>query len=352
MKRQSIKTVTAVDVARLSGVSPASVQRVFNPAWENKVKPETRDKVLRSARELNYAPNAFARILASNKTNIIAIILGPITGYYYSQVLVEFIYQLQNAGKQIMPFTTDENTSYEALIQSISQYRVDAIIMTSVANSMSYEPVNCSIPIIYFERVVDNAAVKCICSDTFNGGRMAADLLLDNGHKRIALISGNDLVVKDYEREYGFSGRLHERGVSIWRTELGRYSKYESGRAATRRIMNGHDYPDAFFCADDVLALGCIDVLRREYNVRVPGDISVVGFRDIGAISFSAYAITTVHSPVREMVTATLEYIQTMDHSGGDSLKTELFPMRLVIRDTVRITDPRYEKMRADDAVN
>lgn len=355
MEKTKGKPVTAVDVARLAGVSPATVTRIFNPEWEHRVTNRLKDKVLRAAKELNYTPNAYARMLASNKTNIIAIVLGPVTGYYYSQVLLHFIYRLQACGKQVLPFTTDPKTTYDSLMQKIAEYRVDAVIMTSASYTMIFESVESNIPIILFDRVINGAKVKSVCSDSFNGGQKAAEMLLDNGHKKIAFISGNGLASKDYNREYGFISRMHELGATIWATEEGRYAHYSSGYNAARRIMQSGAYPDAIFCADDVMAMGTIDVLRDEFNVNVPDDISVVGFHDIPEASLPAYSLTTIHTPIRDMVKATLEYIDSFSAKPDDSMKdnTEektLFPMKPVIRNSMRVTNKDYEHYRKASA--
>ena len=112
------------------------------------IRPEIREKVISAAKELNYTPNAFARMLAGHKTNLIAIVLGPATGPYYTQILLQFIYKLQQKQKQLLPFSMSGNMRYRDIFEQIRPFRVDAIILTSAASGAAFEPGETDIPII------------------------------------------------------------------------------------------------------------------------------------------------------------------------------------------------------------
>jgi len=341
--------VTAADVAKLAGVSPASVRRVFNPDWSLNVKEDIKNRVEAAAKELNYTPNMYARMLASNRSNMIAVVLGSKTGKFYSQVFMQFLYQAQSRGRQVLPFTLKEDMELNKIVDVISQYRVDAIVVTSAANYLFEQPVSGDVPVIvFFDQVNEESNIASIQSDSYNGGQIVADILLDNGHEKIAFISGNGGKSKDFKRENGFADRMMARGIKLWKKEIGIYADYVSGRDAVDRIMSGEEHPDAIFCADDILAMAAIDTLRYSYNKSVPEDISVIGFHDIAEAALPAYALTTIHSPISELVQATLEYIEHIDEYKDGTFK-RLLKMRPIIRETVRITNPEYEKFRLQD---
>ena len=351
MSRQRKRNVTSSDVARLAGVSPASVTRVFNPDWGMNVRPEIKEKVLEAAKELNYTPNAFARMLAGNRTNLIALVLGPATGYYYSQVLLQFIYKLQSHGQQVLPFTTDASMPFSKLIHRIEQFRVDAIVVTSAAYTSGIEQIRCNIPILMFDHPANgvDSAQHSVCSDSYAGGQMVADMLVDNAHKKIAFISGNGLPdPKDFNREHGFISQIHSRGAKIWRTVVGRYAHYESGCEATRQLLTSHEFPDAIFCADDVIAMAAIDVIHQEYNLSIPDDISIVGFHDIREAAFPAYSITSIQSPTAVMVDAAIDFVNQLHDNRLEKPYQKLFPMKPIVRNSLRVVDPRYEQLRAN----
>ena len=345
MPRGRKKTVTSADVAKLAGVSPASVTRVFNPDWEMNIRPEIRAKVMAAANELNYTPNAFARMLAGRKTDLVAIVLGPVTGPYYSRVLLSFISKLQMQGKQVLPFTMAGGMSYRELFERIKPFRVDAIILTSAASPAVYEPNETDIPVILFEQVINGLSIHSVCSDSFAGGRTVAEMLVENGHRRIAFISGNGICNQDFDREYGFASRMNEYGLKVWRTEVGKYAHYDSGWDAAVRLLTGSERPDAIFCADDVLAMGAMDAIRDRFGLSVPDDISVVGFHDIQQASLPPYSLTTMHSPIDVMVDAVVGIIDGLGEKSREN-ERELFTMKPVIRNSMRIENPRYEQLR------
>ncbi|NLF26873.1 MAG: substrate-binding domain-containing protein [Clostridiales bacterium] len=318
--------------------------RVFNPNWAMNVRPEIREKVLAAAEALNYTPNAFARMLAGNRTNLIAIVLGPATGPYYSQTLLHFIYKLQQKGKQVLPFTMDGDRDYRALLEHIKPFRVDAIILTSAASSAVYEPSGTDIPVILLEHKINGAPVHSVSSDTYAGGKAVADMLVENGHRKIAFISGNGTMTQDFGRDYGFVSRMHDHGLTVWRTEMASYARYASGCVATRRLMIGREYPDAIFCADDVLAMSAIDVLRDEFGVLVPQGISVVGFHNIHEAALPPYALTTMQSPMDDMTDAVIDIIDCLDRA--EEPMSSVFAMKPIVRNSMRITDPKYAEMR------
>ena len=344
MPRGKRKTVTSTDVARLAGVSPASVTRVFNPNWSMNIRPDIRERVIAAAKELNYTPNAFARMLAGNKTNLVAIVLGPTTGPYYSQTLLRFIYKLQQRGKQVLPFSMEGGVDYKTLIERIKPFKVDAIIVTSAAYAGVFEMEVKDIPVILLELMVNGSSAHSVCSDSYAGGKCVADMLVENGHKKIAFISGNGEINQDYDREYGFVNRMHDYGLKVWRTEMATYARYASGCAATRRLMLGHEYPDAIFCGDDVLAMAAMDTLRNEYGISVPDDISIVGFHNINEAALPPYSLTTMHSPMDDMVDAVIDIIDKLDQL--EALVTAVLPMKPIIRNSMRITSEKYVQMQ------
>lgn len=350
------RAVTSSDVAKLAGVSPASVTRVFNPDWEMNIRPDIRERVIAAAKELNYTPNAFARMLAGRKTNLIAIVLGHSTGPYYSQILLRFVYKLQQCGKQVLPFSMGGGMSYRELFEQIKPFRVDAIILTSAASGVAYEPNETDIPVILLEQVLNGLSVHSVCSNTFAGGKMVAEMLVENGHRKIAFISGNGAANQDFDREYGFVSAMNNYGLKVWRTEVGMYAHYASGREAARRLLAGREYPDAIFCADDVLAMAAMDVAREELKLSVPDELSIVGFHNIKEAALPPYSLTTIQSPMNLMVDAVIGIIDRLDQVKEP--ENVVFPMKPVIRKSMRIEDDKYRRMQeawaqssADDIV-
>lgn len=308
------------------------------------IRPEIREKVISAAKELNYTPNAFARMLAGHKTNLIAIVLGPSTGPYYTQILLQFIYKLQQKQKQLLPFSMSGNMRYRDIFEQIRPFRVDAIILTSAASGAAFEPGETDIPIILLEQMINGLSIHSVCSDSFSAGSSMAEMLVRNGHRRIAFVSGNGSVTQDYGRDYGFASRMNDFGLKVWRTELAIYANYQSGQVAARRLLAGQEYPDAVFCADDVLAMAMIDVAKNEFSLSVPDDLSVTGFHNVKEAALPPYSLTTMQSPVEMMVDAVIDIIDRLDTIREPvSVK---FPMKPVIRRSMKVIDPEYIELQ------
>ena len=169
-------------------------------------------------------------------------------------------------------------------------------------------------------------------------------MLVRNGHRRIAFVSGNGSVTQDYGRDYGFASRMNDFGLKVWRTELAIYANYQSGQVAARRLLAGQEYPDAVFCADDVLAMAMIDVAKNEFSLSVPDDLSVTGFHNVKEAALPPYSLTTMQSPVEMMIDAVIDIIDRLDTIREPvSVK---FPMKPVIRRSMKVIDPEYIELQ------
>ena len=277
---------------------------------------------------------------------MIAIVLGPAIGPYYTQILLQFVYKLQQHQKQLLPFSMVSGMSYREVFEKIKPFRVDAIILTSAASGIAFEPDETDTPIILFEQVINGLSVHSVSSDTFSGGKKMAEMLVKNGHRQIAFVSGNGSYSQDFDREYGFVSCMNDFGLKVWRTESAVYANYQSGCAAVRRLLAGQEYPEAICCADDVLAMAAIDVARHEFHLSVPEDISITGFHDIRESALPAYELTTMQSPVEVMVDAVVDIIDRLD-TVKDPI-TINFPMKPVVRRSMKIEDPLYDKMQRE----
>ncbi|MDQ5853600.1 MAG: substrate-binding domain-containing protein, partial [Chloroflexota bacterium] len=132
------------------------------------------------------------------------------------------------------------------------------------------------------------------------GGQLVAERLLAAGYRRLAYIAGKPNTSTNVDRERGFRERLHELEYGLFLREQGEYT-YQSGYEAAQRLLHRDDPPDAIFCANDVTALGAIDA-ARDGGVAIPAELSIVGFDDIPAASWTAYNLTTVRQPVNSMI--------------------------------------------------
>lgn len=329
------KRITSVDVAARAGVSQSTVSRVFSP--NGRVSEDKRQRVLKAAQELGYHPNAIARSLTTEHTNIIGLVMANLTSPFYPYVLEKFLQRFQAMQKQPLLFTAAANQDIDDLTTHILQYRVDALIITSatLSSDMADECQRYGVPVILFNRYAHNTNASAICSDNVEGGRQVANLLLDRGHQRIAYIAGHSTASTNNDREKGFADRLRERGVADWLREEGDFL-YPSGYEAATRLLAREDRPDAIFCASDNMALGALDAARYEFGLRIPQDLSVVGFDDIPMASWPAYNLTTIAQQVDRMIEVTMETLLDRLDDPDTPPVTHLIPGKLTLRGSVR----------------
>jgi DNA-binding LacI/PurR family transcriptional regulator len=223
----------------------------------------------------------------------------------------------------------------DAAVEEVLRYRVRGAIVTSsvISDEMARQCGRSSVPVILFNRHAEDLGITSVCCDNVDAGRTVANLLLDAGHIRPAFLSGSDEASTNRDRKKGFLDRLAERGKSRIPIEGGENS-HAVGYGAAKRLLALSPRPDALFCASDILAFGALDAIR-EAGLRVPEDMSVVGFDDVPMASWPAFNLTTVRQQREQMVKeATDALIGQIEQATKPTVR--LVPGELVLRGTVR----------------
>jgi DNA-binding LacI/PurR family transcriptional regulator len=349
--------VTSIDVARLAEVSQSAVSRSFTPGAS--VSEGTRAKVMDAARKLGYRPNAHARSLITKRSRIIGLVLSQMENLLYPVALDHLAKRLQRDGYHVLLFVNDTPNSDE-LVNQILQYHVDGIVLaaTTLSSGLAQRCADAAIPVVLFNRVMASGsagAVSSVRSDNVAGGRAVARHFADTGHQRVAYIAGNEESSTNLERERGFREGLAERGLRIWARSVGNYD-FEQARSAARELFHAgrerpdnlpDNVPDAVFVASDHMAFAVMDTLRFELKLRVPQDVSVVGFDNVPQADWGSYRLTTVEQQVGPMVEATVGLLQRYlrDDRPAQS-ENVIVPVQLVIRESVRGAKPANERSR------
>ena len=331
--------ISSIEVARLAGVSQAAVSRVYTPGAS--VSDEMRERVLVAAKQLGYRPNAIARSLTQRSTHMIGLVMVHFMNPFYARLLQEFTAKLQALGYWTLLLNIAHGDELEKALPMALQYQVDGIIITSatLSSRMADECAQYGTPVVLFNRYSLDSDVNAVCCDSVRGGRLVADALVDTGHQRFAYIAGEAGSSTNQDRERGFTIRLRERGHDIAFAEQADYS-YESGYSAAKRLLERPDRPDAIFCANDMMAMAALDVARSDFGIRVPDELSVVGFDDIQMACWPKYDLTTVRQPVERMVDATIELLlSAIDNPDGERI-LRMIPPTLAVRTSARVVLP------------
>lgn len=336
MARTRSRRPTSRDVAERAGVSLAAVSRAF--AEGGSIAPETRERVMAAAHEIGYRPSALPRMLQTDRSNLIALIIGEITNPFYPDVMAMLLPSLRAAGLHPLVFVVDPGEIADDVLEEVFRFRVDGVVVMSATLSAerARELGRHLIPVVLMNRHVADEAVLSVACDNTAAGREVADLLLDAGHRQPALIAGDPLDMTEQAREEGFVGRLRERGIAAVPRHVGENS-YSDGAMGIRRLFAAGPRPDAVFCLSDIIALGAIDALRYDLGLRVPEDVSLVGFDNVPAARWGAYRLTTIAQPRAEMVAEAVRMLLGAIAGAPRTASPKLLPGHLVRGTTARL---------------
>ncbi|MEM8815427.1 MAG: LacI family DNA-binding transcriptional regulator [Pseudomonadota bacterium] len=316
----SHRRATSYDVAELAGVSQSAVSRVFQQGAS--ASKEMRDRVLTAANKLGYRPNAIARGLITQRSNMVAVVISQQTNLYYPEFLVQLTQRFSEHGIRVLLFALEHEGDIDQMLEQVLQYRVDGLVTAAMLSPQQFRTIeNAGIPVILYNRTVPDTLANSVRCDQAEGERWLVSELFDAGHRRFAIVTGPEDSPVSTERTRGALQRLDELGIRDVKLVRGDYSS-ASGRAAFAEIMRElGEPPDAVVAANDAMAIGCIDSARVAFGLEVPGDVSVVGFDGVGPARFAAYDVTTVRQPVGRMTEAAVAML--IDRIGNTSLSAE-----------------------------
>lgn len=337
MTEQSDK-VTAVDVARLAGVSQSAVSRVFTPGAS--ASKRTVAKVKAAAEQLGYRPNLLARAMITGRSRIIGLVIAYLENQFYPVALERLSRALQERGYHILVFMAENSTEkVEEVMQELIDYRVDGIITASVAmsNDLTSRLAALGIPVVMFNRGQSDPRLAEVTSDNLAGGRRATEFLLAGGHRRIAHIMGWQGSSTGRDRAEGFRQAMAAAGLEPVAKVDGMYSR-ETAAAVARDLCAGPDRPDAIFVGNDHMALAVMDELRFSLGLSIPSDISVVGYDDVPTAAWPSYELTTIRQPVGRMVAATVDALIDQIEGKATPCKTRI-DGPLIVRRSARIPE-------------
>ncbi|MEM1073955.1 MAG: LacI family DNA-binding transcriptional regulator [Pseudomonadota bacterium] len=299
--------VTSLDVAEKAGVSRSAVSRVFTPGAS--VSKTTAEKVRNAATALGYRPNVLARSLNTGRSRIIGLVVAYLENQFYPEAMERLSKSLQAEGYHVLVFmASNDNAATQSVIDELLDYQVDAIVAASVglSNDLTQRCEDLGIPIVLFNRHQFDAQLTSVTSDNVSGGRKLAEFLVAGGHSRIAHIAGWEGASTQIDREAGFLDGLRAAKQMLYARAVGNFN-FETAKAVARNMFDAPDRPDAVFVANDHMAFAVMDVLRFELGLRVPEDVSVVGYDDVALSRWPSYDLTTVRQPANRMVAATTQ---------------------------------------------
>lgn len=289
---------TIKDVAKLAGVSISTVSYTLNNS--PRISASTKKRVEEAAKALNYKKNGFASDLKRSKTNTIALLLSDLSGPYYSE-LIQGVQDITTSNGYDLIACSSIGGAQSTAVKFLSEKRVDGavILAHNISDETMLESAK-SVPIVLLDRILDEEHIYLVEVDNIEGGYHATEYLIDRGHSQIAFVSGPADSHDSSFRYQGYRNALEDHHIdyqSKWYI-TSNFTK-EGGYRATKLLIAQQGLPQAIFYANDEMAIGGMEAFR-ETNLRVPEDISIIGYDDIQLADYTSPPLTTIRQPKYE----------------------------------------------------
>jgi LacI family transcriptional regulator len=335
--------LTLETIGEIAGVSRATVSRVVNDAPG--VRPEVRQRVLAVIQETGYQPHSAARSLASNRMDLISLVIPTSTQALFTDPyfprLIQGVTQSCNENDITMSlFMLHSEDEQERLYPRVlNRGYVDGVILASFDRD---DPLverleNNKMPFIMIGRPHESSNASYVDVNNEDGAYAAVTHLIRQGKTRIAAITGRQDISSGKDRLDGYKRALSERGFPIVEDLIanGRFSELEAYNAMLKLLPH---QPDAVFVASDGMAYGALRALRQE-NIAVPSEIALVGFDDLPTSATSDPPLTTIRQPIRRMGKLAVDMLLDIINEGIDPPRRLVLPTELIIRQTCGTLD-------------
>lgn len=310
---------TLEDVARVAGVSRATVSRVINGA--SSVDPGLHEAVWQAIDATGYVPNRMARSLVTRRTGTVALVVSeaesrtpddPFLGRFFTdpffgRVVGGLLSVLGPQSTQLALVLAGTDGARNRLTGDLRQGQADGAIVISLHPgdplpgllAEASVPAEAGVPAVLYGRPARPTPISYVDVDNHAGARLAADHLVAHGCRQIATISGSNDMPAGADRLSAFRDAIARHGHAFTPSEEGHFTR-ESGEQAVRRLLAAHPDVDGIFAANDLMAQGALDILH-DNGRRVPEDVAVIGFDDSSAATTSRPQLTTIRQPVEDM---------------------------------------------------
>ncbi|MDD6212276.1 MAG: LacI family DNA-binding transcriptional regulator [Clostridiales bacterium] len=319
-------------VASLAGVSPATVSRVINGTAN--VNPEKKAKVMQVIEETGFIPNEAARTLFRKSAKTIGLIVPSIRNPYFTELAAHV--DATATKYSYRPFLCNTNYDPEkekAAIHMLVGMNADAIIVASCSEQIRDIIDNCPIPVVAIDAMLSDASVEaCIYCDYYQGGRMAAQHLINNGCRSIVCIKGPQHRYSARERYGGYRDICREQNIPEQTVDCD--YDFNQGILMTQELLKRFPDVDGIIACNDIVAISTYKVLHNQ-NISVPEKVQLVGFDDISFSALLSPELTTISQPIQEMAEKAVELIANCELTRKAGEKYVL-PVSLVVRQTTQ----------------
>ena len=329
-------SITIKDIARLVNVSHTTVSRALNDS--PLIKPETKEKIKKIAEAHNYIPNYSAKSLVLSKSYNIGLFFSTLKKGTTASFFHEVIMGVNSIIKDKYSLSVKGIDGYKNF-SLLSKRYFDGIIMMSQSSDddeFVQHVLGEEIPLVVLNRDLNKPQITTIIAEDQTGAFKATEFLINKGHKKIGIIEGKENFRNNQKRKQGFLEAMQKHGLKLnprW-TERGNFD-LGTGYMAMRKLLQHEELPTAVFCFNDDMAVGAMKA-AYEKGLRIPDDISIMGFDDSGYAPFLNPALTTVKRPIEKIsIDGTKKLLDQIENNKILANNTFFIPTELIVRDSV-----------------
>ena len=327
--------VTLKEVALAAGVSRSAVSRTFTDGAS--VSESTRLKVEKAAAQLGYTPNALASSLTTGRTRLIGLVSNNFHNPIFLEVFDLFTRGLQDRGLRPLLVNLSDETNPAHSVRMLRQYSVDGVVVASSTLPQDFSRAfkEAAIPVVHsFGRHSSSPQVHVVGIDNIECGRMAARELVSRGYRNVAVLGGPESATSTQDRIEGFTAEMsRHKQVAVSLSYAQAYS-FDAGREEMNRLLQ-QSPAEAYFCGDDVLSIGALSALQ-DAGLRVPDDVGLIGLNDMEMAGWENINLTTIHQPIRQIISSSIELIVSMLDDPERYPEARLFPCQVIERGTLK----------------
>lgn len=320
------------EVARLSGVSPATVSRVMNGTA--KVDEEKKQRVLKVVNETGFIPNQVARALYKKSSKLIGVVSPNIENPFFNEMASAIEAEAYQNGYRMLLCNTDNDTEKEIeSIRILSRMNADGLVLMTNNEEVTEEIEKCPMPVVVLDRQINTRKkIAYIQSDHFEGGKIAAEHLIACGCRNIVNMKGPQQFSSARQRYRGYSEVCQKYGREEQSIECDYH--FQEGMIKAEQMLRQFPKADGIIACNDMVAISVYKVFHKA-GYRIPEDVQIIGFDNIELSHLVTPELTTVAQPINEMgrkaVRAMIDHVERKEKN-----QIETFPVQLIVRETTR----------------
>lgn len=332
--------ITIKDIARELGISPSTVSRALKDHPD--ISQETKKLVNEVAQRCNYRPNVIALSLKGQRSNVIGVVIPEIVHYFFSSVISGIDEVANKHGYSVMLSQSGENYQKEvAACDAFLNGIIDGLIISVSKDTNDYAHFNRfeeeGIPMVFFDRAIDEIQSDRILIDDFDGAYQATEHLIIQGRRKIVHFAGPQNRLIGQNRLNGYKKAMRDNGVVINEDLIIHCDTFNDAIIKTQELLNKGVKFDSIFTVNDFTAAGAIKVLNSN-GIKIPDDVSIVGFGDDDIAQMIAPTLSTVSQPGFEMGKRAMEQlIRRIAQPVPDAPVTEILKTKLIVRDSSKL---------------